>query len=275
MFKGFNLENMTDDMFSTYKESGERVFTKLKDEVGKELKEFISIDGSIDGTKMQDNWFPKVEADIFLSHSHADRDKALALAGWLQNEFGLKVFIDSCVWGFANDLLKQIDDEYCMNDKKTSYIYEIRNYSTSHVHTMLTTALVKMIDSTECLLFLNTPKSIATKDIASQTLSPWIYMEIAMSKIVEEKKPERKGLIKKGHFEKNQGYKPFEVKYKMDMEHLKYIDINNLRSWLYSHRKINTLRPLRDDPSWIIHPLDILYMQYNIAYTDEGSVSTY
>ena len=66
---------------------------------------------------MQANWFPQIKADIFISHSHKDKGLALALAGWLEETFGLTAFIDSCVWGYANKLLKMIDDEYCYQKK--------------------------------------------------------------------------------------------------------------------------------------------------------------
>ena len=55
----------------------------------------------------------------------------IALNGWLYESFGIKSFIDSSVWGYANDLLKLIDDAYCLNLEGTnkSYNYEKRNYS--------------------------------------------------------------------------------------------------------------------------------------------------
>ena len=35
------------------------------------------------------------------------------LAGYLKHTYGIECFIDSCVWGYANDLLKEIDNRYC------------------------------------------------------------------------------------------------------------------------------------------------------------------
>ncbi|MFE3898546.1 MULTISPECIES: hypothetical protein [unclassified Priestia] len=260
MFTGFSLE--TDEMFSMYKSIGEDVIRVNKEEVGEELSKFISTDGRIDGTKMQDNWFPKVKADIFLSHSHLDRDKALGLAGWLRREFNLKVFIDSSVWGFADDLLKQIDDEYCRTYDNTGYVYEKRNYSTSHVHSMLTTALLKMIHNTECLLFLNTPKSIRSKEVIEQTMSPWIYMELAMSKLVEQVKPDREFLIKKA-YEVFQEQKSLAVTYDVEINHLERINQQNLNKWIVEHTQFKNL-PVAYRP----HALDILYKQCKLVSVD-------
>ena len=83
---------------------------------------------------MQANWFPQIKADIFISHSHKDEDLALALAGWLKVSFGLTAFIDSCVWGYANDLLKMIDYKYCYQ-KKT-------------IHTIIKSVIILRVMST-------------------------------------------------------------------------------------------------------------------------------
>src|SRR5690606_35011062 len=133
-------------------------------------------------------WFPQIDADIFISHSHSDEKMAILLAGWLKETLGVYVFIDSCIWGYSNDLLRQIDNKHCLNPSGETYSYEKRNNSTSHVHMMLSTALNMMIDKTECLFFLNTPNSISTKEVISQTESPWIYSEISMSELVRRKK---------------------------------------------------------------------------------------
>ena len=161
---------------------------KLK--VRAELDKFILPNGNFDGKKMQDEWFPEIQADVFLSHSHADLDLTLFIASVLE-AYDLKVFIDSAVWGYANDLLRQIDNELCSNGKGT-YSYELRNYSTAHVHMMLSVALSKMIDKSECLFFLNTPNSVSTRGlIKNKTESPWIYSEIAMSNLMRVKEPKR------------------------------------------------------------------------------------
>ncbi|MGC7946837.1 hypothetical protein [Bacillus sp. II_CA] len=251
MFAGFDL-NLTDIDF-TYKEDGNRLFLENKRKVENELSEFLNKDGVIDGTSIQNNWFPQIETDVFISHSHNDFDKAIALAGWLKHHFKLNVFIDSCVWGSADALLKKIDDDYCLISDGGSYSYEKRNYSTSHVHTMLTVALSSIIDKAECLLFLNTPNSISTKDvIQQQTNSPWIYLEIVMSQLVRKEKPGRK-ILKKSLFENAQ--KELNINYRLDMEHLHPLTLQDLHNWNHSFSKADA----------IIHPLDMLYKQHNLT----------
>jgi hypothetical protein len=56
-------------------------------------------------------WFPYINADIFISHSHKDYNDVVCLAGWLEEKFGLTAFVDSSVWGYSDRLLKLIDGE--------------------------------------------------------------------------------------------------------------------------------------------------------------------
>ncbi|MCC5439660.1 hypothetical protein [Clostridium botulinum] len=46
-----------------------------------------------------------------------------------------------------------IDNNYCFNKDTETYDYIKRNYSTSHVYIMLSTALSMMIDRAESIFF--------------------------------------------------------------------------------------------------------------------------
>jgi hypothetical protein len=155
-----------------------------------QLEQYAFSNGTLNGTAIEANWFPHIDADIFLSHSHTDEKKAIIFAGYMKKYLNLQTFIDSCIWGYVNDLLKKIDDEFCTIEPGVPghYYYESRNYSTSHVHMMLTTALMKMINSTECIIFMDTPNSINTKTVVETTNSPWIYAEMYMSFCIQRKK---------------------------------------------------------------------------------------
>lgn len=195
MFISSNLTGLSLDWFGTDKQVrllitiGESIFSQNKRQVGPTLHNLLGSNGAIDGTQLREHWFPQIEADIFISHSHRDRDLALAFAGWLWAHFRLKSFIDSCVWNYADDLLTSIDNTYCRNPEGRTYDYKKRNSSTSHVHMMLITALGMMIDSSEVLFFLNTPQSITTKGSVEKTQSPWLFAEIALAQIVRRQNP--------------------------------------------------------------------------------------
>jgi len=243
MFKGFNLKLDIDfyrdnDIISfdqCYK-LGKESFDKNKKTITDTLDKYIGLNGVLDGSKLQSDWFPQIKADVFISHSHGDEDYAIALAGWLNEAYGLTSFIDSCIWGYANDLLKNIDDVYSMNDDKTFYDYTKRNYSTSHIHMMLSASLSMMIDKTECLFFLNTPKSVKSSNIKvsnnkdakkDKTLSPWIYSEIAMSYLIRKRsKNSHRDIVE---FSKNLNEnKQLAIEYDLPLEHLTDIDHSTL-----------------------------------------------
>ncbi|MCK9404084.1 MAG: toll/interleukin-1 receptor domain-containing protein [Chitinophagaceae bacterium] len=172
-----------------------------------------------------------IDSDIFISHSHGDRDNAISLAGYLKQNFGINAFIDSCIWGNSSVLLKKIDNEYCKNINEQTYSYEKRNESTSHVHMMLSVALTKMINKTECLFFLNTPNSVTSSGVVNKTASPWIYSEIATAQMI------RKPL----EFHRQLGTKYFSkggilnerlnVEYDLQLDDFFELDADDLKAW--------------------------------------------
>ena len=188
MFTGFNLQLNESEKkcLSTYEAKGNQLFQDQQNQIRKTLDEYVNADGSLSATEIESDWSEHISANVFLSHSHADEKTVKALAAFLQEYYGITCFIDSCVWGYAENLLKEIDEKYCKfqkNDGSYWYDYSKRNQSTSHVHMLLNGALAKMIADTECLIFINTPNSIAAEDSKdkAKTGSPWIYSELLMA----------------------------------------------------------------------------------------------
>src|SRR5690606_39437333 len=103
---------MHNGYFEYYLSIGKKEFNDFEKKIETTLKEFTNTNGSLNGDKMQSAWFPKIKADIFLSHSHTDKDLVIAFAGWLKHIFDLNVFIDSCIWGNSKDLQELIDIEH-------------------------------------------------------------------------------------------------------------------------------------------------------------------
>ena len=198
MFASFKMdlsdfcENDDSLTYSLDRELFEARKRKFRDSLTECLDTYLTSDGALDATKIEEAWFPKVKADVFLSHSHKDEKAAIAFAIYLEG-LGIRAFIDSCVWGYAVDLLRRIDNEYCMEDNGYAYDYGKRNISTSHVHMILNGALLKMMDQTECFIFLDTPNALKTEDIWNgKTDSCWIYSELLMSGCLRREKPIRK-----------------------------------------------------------------------------------
>ena len=251
----------SDKVFNTFYEIGKTYTSVQENNIKKTIDSYLFSNGTLNGSNMQENWFPQIKADIFISHSHKDEKLALALAGWLKETFGLTAFIDSCVWGYSNNLLKLIDDVYCRNINRNSYDYDKRNYSTSHVHMMLSVALTQMIDNTECLFFLNTPNSITPDTIINKTESPWIYSEISISQLLRKKDLQEYRIM-----EQNESLKTFSedkklnIQYDLPTDHL--VDINGyvLRKWEETWKDIGiSSKYPQYSENLRIHALDKLY----------------
>ena len=158
MFTAFNLRiKLKDfDKVEEYITIGKQCKADLNNLVNKELDEFTLSEEVLDGEKLSKSWFKTIDSDVFISHSHNDADLAYAFAGWLKEEFDLEVFLDEVVWGSADTLLKKLDEKYCKQENSKNYDYVKRNFTTSHVHAMLSAAIQSVMNNSEVIFFLNT-----------------------------------------------------------------------------------------------------------------------
>ncbi len=246
MFTGFKLQ-INEGYFDNSGLEFKNLYYKDKDSIRERLDKYVCDKGYINATLLEESWFPKIEADVFISHSHIDESLAIKLGEWLWKNFKIKAFIDSCVWGHADELMYNLNEKF--GDKRivngeTVYDYRKGNRNSSHVHMMLSSALTKMIDSSECLIFLNTPHSLMYNDYLNSncTQSPWIYSELLMSNLVQKIKPERLKNEEKFAFEHAQ---PIFL-YKEPENKLIDLDSSDLTEWAYSWNNIG-------------HALDTLY----------------
>lgn len=237
MYKGYNLRidvnhdcKSIDDLLNKFniKYDAFKAKQPMDTDIENSIKKYVMNpvdDGRLDGDAINDDWFPSVESSIFLSHSHDDETLALKIKILLENKFKQKVFVDSFVWKYCNDLLKLLDDKYCLNGNV--YDYRKRNNTTAAVHMLLSSALTTMMDKSECVIFLNTNKSnIKTVfDNEVQTASPWIYHELQMMNILRRKSiGERATRL----YEANESF-GMERKIKVNLPLVKFADFNR---WL-------------------------------------------
>ena len=131
--------------------SGKSIYEKHRQEVHDCLEKYITEDGIINGTDLKEHWFSISKKEIFISHSHSDINKVKAFAGWLYECFGLEAFIDSCSWGYCDDLLNRIDKKYCYKPKKGTYDYNLRNYTNPKRNVSIQEVAYKTNDSYEYL----------------------------------------------------------------------------------------------------------------------------
>lgn len=278
MYSKFDLKmpnSFYNSIINSHLESGIKIYNDLEASSKKCLRNFIYDNGHIDGSSLKKHWFNIQQADIFISHSHNDINKVKAFAGWLYDIFGLKSFIDSCVWGYCNDLLKQIDDDNCKKKGSNTYNYELRNYTTSHVHMMLSIALSEMIDNAECVIFYNTPESVTLKSDLKAinestkvvTMSPWIYHELAMTTFIRKSELKRSKVILEKAFESRAigEFNSINIEHdvKQYLDNMISLTDEDLRRWQYNFN-ILTHKVDGDKIPYIsgfekVHPLDVLY----------------
>lgn len=155
MFAKFKLCNIKLNSDRLYK-IGKDLYDENKAASYSRLEDYITKKKTISAQKIEDDWFPQIDADIFLSHSHADEKKVITIAGWLNENFGVNAFVDSCVWAYCDDLINLMEIKWNSERNK-----DVSRQICSHVYMMLNTALHKMIDKTECLIFVETPRNHA------------------------------------------------------------------------------------------------------------------
>ena len=155
----------------------------------------IPTDRIIEGDTLKDTYFPSAlfegsNYDVFISHSHNNEEEAHLLAAWLKKYKNLSCFVDSFAWGSADQLLKEIDDKYCYRKHSKTYDYNKRNFTTSHVHAILSMALLETILRSKFCVFIESSESVPLNSgLKKKTLSPWWYEEIKYMQLLQ---PQRK-----------------------------------------------------------------------------------
>ncbi|GAA7975038.1 toll/interleukin-1 receptor domain-containing protein [Helicobacter pylori] len=114
-------------------------------------------------------------AQVFLSHSHADINKALEVKNYLENQIKRKVFIDSLFWDYKDDVLNKLakyDDISRIEDAFTLILRE---------------SLQDMIKKCPYFVFLQSKNSVSNQglsrnqDLLKITYSAWIYEELKIA----------------------------------------------------------------------------------------------
>ena len=194
MFLDLKIENVVASD-SEWSDSDVASYKAKKDNIAIRLEEYLMNGNNLlDAEKIQQSVFPETEIDVFISHSHNDEEQAIRIALSLE-KIGLKPFVDSCVWGYADELLKKIDNKFCIPPGWENYSYALRNRTTTNVHLILNAALQQMIHRSELFVFLGTESSIKIDEYMSDTerlSSPWIFSELMFAQNV--KRTERKQL---------------------------------------------------------------------------------
>lgn len=178
MYKAFRTNTDEISKLESYVKSTDIDKLKsLQKDFKQEIRPFIlPKDGVINGETLKDTYFPTSKNgkpyDIFISHSHNNQKEAEILAAWLTKYKGLSCFVDSFVWGSADELLKEIDNKYCKDYRKNTYDYTKRNFTTSHVHAILSMSLLEIINESSYCIFIESSESLNLECLGKKKHSP-------------------------------------------------------------------------------------------------------
>ncbi|GAA8492194.1 toll/interleukin-1 receptor domain-containing protein [Helicobacter pylori] len=114
---------------------------------------------------------------VFLSHSHADKNEALKVKGYLESETNRRVFIDSLFWDYKDDVLNELakyDNTSKIEDAFTLILRE---------------SLQDMIEKCPYFVFLQSNNSVSNQGLSCITYSAWIYEELKIAHSIRESRP--------------------------------------------------------------------------------------
>ncbi|MUU31261.1 TIR domain protein [Helicobacter pylori] len=114
-------------------------------------------------------------AQVFLSHSHADINKALEVKDYLESQTKRKVFIDSLFWDYKDDVLNKLAEYAEYDDNDISVIEDAFTL-------ILRESLQDMIEKCPYFVFLQSKNSVSfNQDLLKITYSAWIYEELRIA----------------------------------------------------------------------------------------------
>ncbi|WP_187904463.1 toll/interleukin-1 receptor domain-containing protein [Helicobacter pylori] len=111
---------------------------------------------------------------VFLSHSHADRNKALEVKDYLESKTKRKVFIDSLFWDYKDDVLNELAEYDDISRIKDAFTLILRE------------SLQDMIEKCPYFVFLQSNNSVPNQGLSRITYSAWIYEELKIAHSISE-----------------------------------------------------------------------------------------
>ncbi len=120
-------------------------------------------------------------AQVFLSHSHADKNEALKVKGYLEEDLDAEcVFIDSLFWDYKDDVLNKLAEYAEYDDNDISVIKDAFTL-------ILRESLECMIKKCPYFVFLQSKNSVSNQELSRNqdllkiTYSAWIYEELKIA----------------------------------------------------------------------------------------------
>ncbi|WP_231181611.1 toll/interleukin-1 receptor domain-containing protein [Helicobacter pylori] len=116
-------------------------------------------------------------AQVFLSHSHADKNKALKVKNYLESEPNHRVFIDSLFWDYKDDVLNKLAKYDNTSKIKDAFTLILRE------------SLQDVIEKCPYFVFPESKNSVSNQGLSCITYSAWIYEELKIAHSIRESRP--------------------------------------------------------------------------------------
>ena len=172
------VRSLTKNIYDDYYNKGLALKNKNKKMTEVKIWQYAKSKTTFDAETIAEDFFAEFDADVFISHSHANINPVTAFAGYLKS-IGARPFVDSLVWRDAYNLLWELNNTYSRNDDG-DLDYDDVAYTAAQIYMILNGALIDMMDRTKYFVFLGTEESIQN----GKTTSPWIYSELLYSKVL-------------------------------------------------------------------------------------------
>ncbi|GAA9861579.1 toll/interleukin-1 receptor domain-containing protein [Helicobacter pylori] len=111
---------------------------------------------------------------VFLSHSHADKNKALKVKNYLESRTKHKVFVDSLFWDYKDNVLNKLAKYNNTSKIKDAFTLILRE------------SLQDMIEKCPYFVFLQSNNSVSNQGLSCTTYSAWIYEELKIAHSIRE-----------------------------------------------------------------------------------------
>ncbi|EJB17164.1 hypothetical protein HPCPY6081_1398 [Helicobacter pylori CPY6081] len=117
------------------------------------------------------------DAQVFLSYSHADKNKALKVKNYLESETNHRVFIDSLFWDYKDNVLNKLAKYDNTSKIKDAFVLILRE------------SLQDMIEKCPYFVFLQSSNSVSNQGLSCTTYSAWVYEELKIAHSIRESRP--------------------------------------------------------------------------------------
>ena len=185
---------------------------------------------------------PIVKADIFLAHSEKDGELARALADWMSRNFNVRVFLGTWFDKHSRRMQDEIKNRAGSENLPLDKIQDIEDVA-------VIGNLMKIIDTTECFIFLNTENAMADMDpvVSQSDYSGRLYFEILVTSLIRRSLSDRQKLQQKRLAKVKLADRP-KIKSIPACSHLLPMTGKTLDAWYIKYGQAG-----------IVSPMDLLY----------------